>query len=337
MPQQPLGRMEPVNIREVWGNESSEFTPWLAETENLRLLGDTLGLELEAVEREKGVGRFSADLLCRDTTSGRYVLVENQLEASDHSHLGQVLTYCAGLDGAGQEVRTAVWIAANFTEEHRAALDWLNEIGGDRFQFFGLELELWRIGASAVAPKFNVVSRPNAWSRDVGESVTAGAMTEQRQRQLAYWTAFHAHLKRRSKLLKPQKPQAQSWMTLALGRSGFHLSAVASDYDLAAQSYGDGEQIRACVNIEAQPSQSYFDALLAQKEPIEREFGEALTWYSVPHVAAKRVFVARPARLAAEGEWPEQHEWLRQRLERLHDVFAKRVKALASPVGGDAE
>src|SRR5438132_14411087 len=161
-----LGRLKKVDLREVFSSEAGDFTPWLAQEENLSLLGETIGIDLELEAQEKDVGPFRADILCKDTATESWVLVENQLERTDHTHLGQLLTYAAGLQAV-----TIVWIAPRFTDEHRATLDWLNEITDDRFNFFGLEIELWRIGTSPVAPKFNVVSQPNDWSK----TVAAGA------------------------------------------------------------------------------------------------------------------------------------------------------------------
>ncbi len=137
-----LGRLEQVDLREVWQNEAGQFTPWLAQVDNIALLADTLGLELEVEAQEKGVGPFRADIDCRDTSDGTLVLIENQLERTDHTHLGQLMTYAAGLDAV-----TIVWIAERFTDEHRAALDWLNEITGEKVGFFGLEDEpaLWPV------------------------------------------------------------------------------------------------------------------------------------------------------------------------------------------------
>ena len=155
-----LGRLQRVQLREAWESESGDFTPWLAQSENLSLLGEAIGLNLELEAQEKGVGLFRADLFCKDTASDSWVLIENQLERTDHSHLGQLLTYAAGLSAV-----TIVWIAERFTEEHRAALDWLNEKTGEGINFFGLEVELWRIGNSPLAPKFNVVCKPNEIGR----------------------------------------------------------------------------------------------------------------------------------------------------------------------------
>src|SRR5438874_2064357 len=157
-----LGRLEKVDLRTVWTNEAGDFTPWLGREENLRLLGDAIDIELEPEAQEKYVGPFRADLLCKDAATGDWVLIENQLERTDHTHLGQLLTYAAGLQAV-----TIVWVAERFTDEHRATLDWLNEITDDQINFFGLEIELWRIADSPVAPKFNIVSQPNDWSRSV--------------------------------------------------------------------------------------------------------------------------------------------------------------------------
>src|SRR5689334_7653054 len=161
-----LGRLERVDLRQAWSTESGQFTPWLAAEDNVRLLGEAIGIDLEVEAQEKEVGPFRADILCKDTATDSWVLIENQLERTDHVHLGQLLTYAAGLNSV-----TIVWIAQRFTDEHRAALDWLNEVTDERINFFGLEVELWRIGDSPVAPKFNVVSKPNAWTK----SVTGGA------------------------------------------------------------------------------------------------------------------------------------------------------------------
>ena len=155
-----LGRLERINLKDIWAHEAQDFTPWLAEETNLTLLSDTLGIDLEVEAVEQNVGPFRADILCKDTLSDRWVLIENQLEQTDHGHLGQLMTYAAGLDAV-----TIVWIAARIRDEHRAAMDWLNEITDSEVRFFALEVELWRIGTSPAAPKFNVVSKPNDWSR----------------------------------------------------------------------------------------------------------------------------------------------------------------------------
>jgi len=134
-----LGRLQKVDIREIWKNEAADFTPWLAEPDNIKLLGDTIGMELEVESVETDVGRYYADILCKETTSDRYVVIENQIERTDHDHLGKTITYAAGLGATA-----VVWVAKHFTEEHRGAFDWLNEMTKAEVSFFGLEVEAWR-------------------------------------------------------------------------------------------------------------------------------------------------------------------------------------------------
>jgi hypothetical protein len=161
-----LGRLRRVDVREVWSSEAVGFTPWLAQEENLRLLAETIGMHLVLEAREKSVGPFRADILARNVHTGHLVLIENQLERTDNGHLGQLLTYAAGLKAV-----SIVWVSTLFIDEHRAALDWLNEITSSSITFYGLEMELWQIGDSAIAPKFNMVSQPNMFSKRIGERV----------------------------------------------------------------------------------------------------------------------------------------------------------------------
>jgi hypothetical protein len=153
-----LGKLERVDLRDSWPREDTNLTPWLAKQKNLKLLGASIGMNLERVENESRVGPFRADILCKDTATDSFVLIENQLEPTDHIHLGQLMTYAAGLDTVH-----IIWVAKSFNDEHRAALDWLNRITMEGFHFFGIEIELWKIGDSLPAPKFNIVCKPNDW------------------------------------------------------------------------------------------------------------------------------------------------------------------------------
>lgn len=213
----PLAKLERVDdLRTIWSSEPADFTPWLAEEDSLSILSEALGLDLELVAQEQGVGPYRADILCRDLATGTNVLIENQLESTDHPHLGQILTYAAGLDA-----RTIIWIAKRSTEEHRAAVDWLNEVTVDGFSFFLLEIELWKfVGSDNVAPKFNIVSKPNDWRRSVAERARSSELTETQSLYLEYWTALRDYIKRCGGAVTPQKPAPQHWVNCALGRSG---------------------------------------------------------------------------------------------------------------------
>lgn len=155
-----IAAMKRMGIREVWMDEALHFTPWLAE--NIHLLGESLGMCLEVQETEKFIGIFRADIVASDVATGEVVLIENQLDRTDHSHLGQLLTYASGVRAI-----TIVWVAGQFSEEHRSALDWLNEFAGKSLHFFGVEIELWSIAGSLPAAKFNIVSKPNSWKQSL--------------------------------------------------------------------------------------------------------------------------------------------------------------------------
>lgn len=324
-----LGKLEKVNIRDVWTSEAYDFTPWLAEEVNIGLLGDAIGLELEVEAQEKDVGPFRADILCKDTATGNWVLIENQLERTDHSHMGQLITYAAGLKAV-----TIVWIASRFTDEHRAALDWLNEITDGDFNFFGLEVEVWRIGSSAPAPKFNLVSGPNDWTQDVtkGKKIVEGELTPARQMQLEFWTDFREYVLDKGSIIKPTKPLPQMWMNIAIGRTGFTLVPVVSTQDADAVG-DDSHQLRAELVMFDEYGKSYFAQLAAKQAEIDAEFGTPLIWAETPGKKQSKIYVKRATNFDDRSKWPEYHEWLLNQLENLHKTFAKRVKQLvAQPI-----
>jgi len=224
-------------------------------------------------------------------------------------------------------------VAQRFTEEHRAAIDWLNEITGEQFSFFGLEVELWRIGDSAPAPKFNVVCKPNDWSKTVSEVVDRGELSDAKRLQLEFWTAFRGFVEGKSTTIRATKPNPHHWMPIALGRSGCHLSAVASFWDSLTESYSK-QELRAEVVLDSLRAKSHFKALEAQKEQIEASLGEHLTWYNPADRRMCRIYLRRDAVLTDRDKWPEYHEWLLAKLENVHRTFSARVKQL--PASGEA-
>jgi len=317
-----LGRLEKVELREAWLSESGEFTPWLAQEDNLSLLGETIGIELELEAQEKDVGPFRADILCKDTATDSWVLIENQLERTDHNHLGQLLTYAAGLNAV-----TIVWIARRFTDEHRAALDWLNEHTDEKINLFGLEVELWRIGDSPVAPKFNVICQANDWSRTVQKAATgADGISENRQGQLNFWTAFREYLEGRGSVIRCQKPFPQHWMNHPLGRSGIHLTSIASLWN--SETGLKGPELRAELYLENPNAKQDFAALEKQKDVIEKALGFPMKWHNPEDKKACRLSIRRDADFLDESLWPQHFEWLREQLETMYRVFKPMVKDL---------
>ena len=218
-----LGKIEKVDLRDIWDTEDKDFTPWLAQEGNISQLGDVIGIDLEVEAQEKNVGPFRADILARDTAANHYVLIENQLEITDHKHFGQIMTYAAGLDAF-----SVIWIAKQFTEEHRAAVDWLNRITDESINFFGIEIEVLKIGDSIAAPQFKVVAKPNNWTRSVKRAANENELSETKIRQREYWTALKEYVSENGNPFKMQKPSPQHWSIIALGKSGFHLSLTVN-------------------------------------------------------------------------------------------------------------
>ncbi|MFO0407517.1 MAG: DUF4268 domain-containing protein [Labrys sp. (in: a-proteobacteria)] len=316
-----LGRLVTVSVRDVWTHEANDFTPWLAKPENIAILAETLRLgEIEVEATEKDVGRFSADIVGRDEAGG-IVLIENQLEATDHRHLGQVLTYLAGLEGEA----TIIWLATKFLEEHRAAVDWLNANTNDRFDFFGVEIEVLRIADSPPAPRFSVVAKPNNWSRGVGDVARRAAETPNNATQqfcLDHWTAFQDAWRAAGQGERFQKPLPRPWITTPIGRSGFKIHATLKRNDRSI-----------CVELflrqKNDPTKHSFTQMLSQKLPIESQMGQALSWEELPSRIGSRIAVHRNnCDFDDRTGWPAQFVWMIHQIKQFRAVLGPYVKAL---------
>jgi hypothetical protein len=313
-----LGRLEPVELRKIFLSEAGDFTPWLAQEENLRLLGDTIGIDLQFEASEKDVGPFRADILCRDVETENWVLIENQIERTDHTHLGQLLTYAAGLEAV-----TIIWIAQRFTEEHRAALDWLNSRTDEGINFFGLEVELWKIGDSLTAPKFNVVSRPNDWGRTVRQGATG--LTNHKAKQLQFWTSFQSYLDSTS-YMKGSTPGPYHWMHFAVGTGGTYLACSISPTDTPSGAKHPEQRVQLVMT--GGMAKRRFNALKVQLADVESSLKMKLEWQSNPNVAKARIYAYHAADFMLDQEWPKQFEWLRDQLEGFDKDLVPRMKSL---------
>jgi len=313
-----LGKLEKIDLREQWKNEATEFTPWLAKEENIKLLADELNIEeLEVINKEENVGPFRADILCRDTLTDNYVVVENQLERTDHSHLGQIITYSSGL-----EANTIIWIAKEFTEEHRAALDWLNEITPDNVNFFGVEIELWKIGESDAAPKFKIVSKPNNWTKNVRKSALSDKVSENGEFRLEYWTALNEYFKSKGKQIfkTDHKPSTNHWMSFSIGKSGIHTSIDIIKKD---------NKIRVGLWFVGEKSKENFDKMIENcGEDIKNNFdGVAVNRMDGAEKTAS-ISIFKETDPTDRTLWNEQHEWMRENLEKFHKYFKPKIQKL---------
>lgn len=311
-----LGKLERVDPRAVWEHEAQDFTPWLLA--NADRLAEALGIDVELEAAEHAVGGYSLDLLGKDITNDAVLIVENQLDVTDHSHLGQVLTYAAGTAAS-----TIVWIATAFREEHRQALDWLNENTGEETHFFGIEMQVVKIGDSPNAPLFNVVVQPNDWQKQVRATTKPGAVSGKRLLYLEFWRQFldRVHAEHpdwtRARAVFPQ-----NWFEMRGPiRGTLYSQSFAQSDRLRVELYidtGDGEK-----NLEI------FEHLRNRQEQIEQAFGGELSWEELP----KR----RACRIAAYNEGcsilaTERHEEFITWLLDAGDRLRKSLSVVALPL-----
>lgn len=310
-----LGVLENVKAREFWPHEEYDFTPWLAQDENIAKLGEELGIELQVEGVEVSVGPFTADILAK-TSSDAYVIIENQFGKTNHDHLGKVLTY-----GATWEANTVVWLAERFTPEHRRAIEWLNERSTDGLALYAVELELWKIDNSRPAVRFNVISKPLQILKDASAAKADGAMTEAKKLQLEFWTAVRERILEKKIVASAQAARSQYWYNVPLGKSNIRLSAIANTAD---NKIG----LRVYISHKAAPMLA---ALEAQKTEIEAELGTALQWNPNPDNDDKVIVLARDADLGNRDNWPEYVDWMSDRIKEFRTTFGSRIKSLELP------
>lgn len=311
-PSENLSSIEKVALREVWSNEAQDFTPWLAE--HLSELGEALGLDLELEAREAPVGGYSLDILARDQGSDGPVVIENQLESTDHTHLGQLLTYAAGFDA-----HVIVWIAKEFRDEHREALNLLNHRTGEDTQFFGVEVELWKIDDSRPAVNFKLVATPNEWQKQARGRVE---VSERNERYRTFFRKLIDTLREEHQFRKAQPRKSDCRFPTGHGKIAYH----------SAFRRGGIAMVDVCIyRDEANEdwNKDLSDKLLEDKEAIESELQESLEFDWLDRRKASRIAVARPGSIDDDEEMlGEIHDWMVEKLLAFKRVFGPRLDKL---------
>ena len=312
-----LGRIVKIkNLREAWQHEAADFTPWLAD--HISELGGALGLELELQSQEAPVGSFSLDLLARESGTNHIVIIENQLEPTNHDHLGKLLTYAGGYDA-----NVIIWVAKNFRDEHRQAIDWLNEHTNDDTMFFGVVIELWKIDTSKPAPYFNVVAAPNEWRRETARTVRDTNTSDKNRRYQEFFQKLLDSLRERE-FTNARKGQPQSWYFFSAGHGQRvqYGTTFTQDKNARVEVYiGHSDQ---------EWNKDLFDQLKEQSDAIESEFSESLVWQRLDNRKASRIAVLRPSSI---GDDPvtldEIRNWMIEKLFDFKRVFGPRLDELA--------
>lgn len=309
--------LESQEVRDYWEDEARDFTPWLAdeiEAEDESKLEDALGLDLEVMEVEKSVGRYNLDILARVVDDNRKVVIENQLRASDHDHLGKSIAYASGVDAD-----IIVWIAPRFYDEHRDAVQWLNENSREGVDLFALRLEVWTIGNSAPANRFNPVADPSEWKEKAKRS--EGELSETKQLQEEFWTRFRDRIEERGTPLSPRKPYPDYYHNLSIGKAGVELQFTINSRD---NQLGVGIVIRD--DAEA------FWELMDQRDEIDAEFDREVIWDEPEETRAgkerSKILVTKSGDVTDQDQWDDYLDWMVKYGEQFHRVFYDRLQRL---------
>ena len=311
-----LGTLITISATDVWGHEAHGFTPWLSE--NLNLLSEALQIDdLDLQGTEISTGDFRLDILAEDSL-GNPVIIENQFGATDHKHLGQLIAYVA----SRRKPTTTIWVAERFKDDHRAAIDWLNTSTNEDFNFFAVEIEALRIGDSDPAPFFNVVAKPNSWTKGSGSDqvLANGAVPQWYAKRRAYWTSFSELLKQKNANFAIRTPSKDHWHSFSIGRGGFAIDAT-----ITPQKNRVGVELL----IRQDLHKSGFNQLKVDKAEIEAIIGQKLDWMELPGKQSTRIAAFLPNVDAFdEGQWPMIQDWMVKMMQNFKAAFATRIKTL---------
>lgn len=304
-----FGRLESVDVRNLWKHEQYDFSAWLSKPENIDYLSDELGLTLTDIQTEVFVGSYRCDVVAKDETSGIQVVIENQLEASNHDHLGKIITYASGLNAS-----VIVWIVTEAKEEHRSAIEWLNNNTSQGISFFLIELHAYKIGDSLPAPKFEVIEKPNGFikynkvSKDEGDTIS-------RARRFEFWTKFNEVLIAKGKPFNVRKPSTDHWYDVAIGTSKAHISINLVN-----------KEGKIVLELYIPDDKSLFDMLHEQQAEIESELNMNFEWERLDKKKASRIKYAIPGlNFEDQSNYSELMDRAIECVLKMRDTFKKYV------------
>ncbi len=310
-----LGILKSVPARQQWLNEARDFTPWLSQ--NIEALNDALGLELEVENIEVACGPYSADILAKDAGTGKFVVIENQLEKTNHDHLGKALTYASVLDASA-----IIWIATDFTNEHKKALDWLNDHTSEEISFYGVQLELWQIDDSNPAVKFHLISYPNEAVRQMAKAKASDDLSGSKKFQLEFWTKFRDKLQETGQVPSLHTPRAQYWYNVSLGRTHIHLSNTCNT---------DQNKIGVRVYIRNRIAETMLPYLYNHKDEIEAFIGQPLSWDPNPTAQDKTIVLHHVTDFSDQTRLDEGLNWLVEYTLKFRTVFSGIIQDFTVP------
>ncbi|MBR3017052.1 MAG: DUF4268 domain-containing protein [Clostridia bacterium] len=301
-----LGKLKEIDIRKVWAHEQFDFSKWLASESNIQELGDVLNLSLTNVETEKFVGNYRCDILCQDELTGKTVLIENQLEPTNHDHLGKIITYASGLDAA-----VVVWIVAEARDEHASAIEWLNKHTDEEVSFFLLEIHAYTIGDSMPAPQFHIVQQPNDFAKTAKSLSQKGELNDTQTCRLEFWTKLNDVIDQKGKPFNKRKPSTDHWYSVAVGTSQCHISIELVNKD---------HKIR--IGLWIPDNKELFDTFMEHKTEIEQAVGMDLDWDRLEGKKASVVSIDIPGlNFGKQDNYPELMDEIIDKVLLLKKAF----------------
>lgn len=300
-----------LSLKDVFSGEAEEFTPWLSS--NLDRLAGELGFELEPEDTEVRVGSFKADIRAK-TTDGRTVIIENQFHTTDHSHLGQLLTYASGL-----EADVVIWIAERVRDEHRAAIDWLNAKAADA-DFFAIEARVMQIDESKPDVRWDVVASPNNWSRLTKKTGSTRVLTDAQQERIDYWASLNELIETMGEKLTRFSPDNITWQGGTIGKSDFGLNTSINRQD---------GWIRVEIYLGGNRAKTRFETLHDRKDEIEADLGYGLDWDHMEGRQACRISTSYDCDPSNRTDWPNQHAWIIDKRKEFERVFRPLAKVIS--------
>lgn len=306
-----LSKLEEIkNLRKVWNNEARDFTPWLAEDENIELLGDAIGIEITDCETESKIGDFNVDIYAKENNTGRKIIIENQLEDTNHKHLGQIITYASG-----KNAEIVIWIVKHVREDHKKAIEWLNEHTDENIGFFLCEIKLFKIGDSEMAPKFEVIEKPNDWAKEIKKNDSLTATQQQRQ---DFWAEFNDYAfknKEFAREFNPRKPSTDHWLNFAIGSSSCHL-------DIQQQT----KKREVICELYITDDKKLFKQFHDNKDDIEEIAGLKFEWKELPAKKASKILIRKPhTDLNNRDCWEDSFDWAMDKMLRMKKAFRKYI------------
>lgn len=303
-----LRKLEEIkDLRKVWPHEALDFTPWLSQDENITVLADAVGIDITVDETESSVGNFNVDIFASETGTERKIIIENQLEDTNHDHLGKLITYAAG-----KSADVIIWVVKHAREEHKAAIEWLNNHTDEKIGFFLCEIKLFRIGSSDPAIKFEVIEKPNNWTKEVRNSELTNETNRQRY---DYWVAFQDYAFKNAQFAKEynrRKPSTDRWLDFSIGSSACRIAVT--------QTLTRNE---LDVELNIIENKNLFHYLLHNKENIEAEAGLSFDWRELPERKSSRIVIEKNVMFNDRAQWNSQFDWLINVMIKMKKVFTK--------------